>query len=138
IHGNCKAEIAFRDITLEELSPPAGPTQAEVLRRFGEGQPSLPIEPFSGGKFQLGSNETVVFIGQENFVREQKAGELEAQLASAFAEKTPRFRSMAWEADTVYQQWSELNFGPWSGQIEAAGATIVMAQFGQLEALDGM
>ena len=138
IHGNCKAEIAFRNLTIEELPAPAGRTQAEVLRRFGEGQPGLALAPFPDGKFQLGPNETVVLIGQENFVREQKAGELEGQLASAFAEKAPRFRPMAWEADTVYEQWRDLNFGPWAGQIESAGATVIMAQFGQMEALDGV
>ncbi len=138
IHGACKAEIAFRNITIEELPAPSGRTQAEVLRRFGDGQPALPIAPFPDAKFQLGANETVVLVGQENFVREQKAGELEAQLASALADKAPRFRSMAWEADTVYEQWRDLNFGPWAGQIESAGATVVMAQFGQMEALDGV
>ncbi len=138
IHGNNKAEISYRNITIEELPAPNGRTQAEVLRRFGDGQPTLPLAPFPDAKFQLGANETVVLVGQENFVREQKAGELEAQLASAFAEKAPRFRSMAWEADTVYEQWRDLNFGPWAGQIESAGATVVMAQFGQMEALDGV
>ena len=117
---------------------PAGRTEAEILRRFGLGQPGAPLAPFPDGKFQLTSNETVVFIGQENFVREQKAGELEAQLASAFADKAPRFRPMAWEADTVYEQWRDLNFGPWAGQIESAGATMIVAQFGQMEALDGV
>ncbi len=138
IHGNCKAEIAFRNISIEELPVPAGRTQAEVLRRFGDGQPALPLAPLPDAKFQLGANETVVLIGQENLVREQKAGELEAQLAAAFAEKQPRFRPMAWEADTVYEQWRDLNFGSWAGQIESAGATVIMAQFGQMEALDGV
>ncbi len=138
IHGNCKAEIAFRNLSIEELPTPVGRTPSEVLRRFGEGQPIIPLPPFPAGKFQLVSNETVVLIGQENFVREQKAGELEAQLASAFAGKAPRFRSMAWEADTVYEQWRDLNFGPWAGQVESAGATVIMAQFGQIEALDGV
>src|SRR5439155_10727375 len=58
-------------------------------------------------------------------------------LASAFAAQNPRFRSMAWEADTVYEQWRDLNFGSWARQLETAGATIVVAQFGQMEALDG-
>ncbi|NDA68683.1 MAG: hypothetical protein EBY09_18960, partial [Verrucomicrobia bacterium] len=78
------------------------------------------------------------FVGQENFVRDAKAGELEALLASAFAAKKPRFRSMAWEADTVYEQWRDLNFGSWKAQLETAGATVVIAQFGQMEALDGV
>ena len=80
----------------------------------------------------------IVFTGQENFVREQKAGELESLLGTAFAAQKPRFRSMAWEADTVYEQWRELNFGTWAQQLESTGATIVIAQFGQMEALDGV
>lgn len=137
IHGNCKAEVSFRNLSIEELTAPAVPPEAEILSRFGRAQPGLPIGPFADGKFALGTNETVVFVGQENFVRESKAGELEALLASAFAAKAPRFRSMAWEADTVYEQWRDLNFGSWARQLEAAGATIVVAQFGQMEALDG-
>ena len=104
IHGNCKAEISFRNIAIEELPSPTVPTESEVLERFGDGQPGAPLAAFAGGKFSLGDKETVVFVGQENFVRDQKAGELEAQLAFAFAAKNPRFRSMAWEADTVYEQ----------------------------------
>ncbi len=138
IHGNCKAEISFRNITLEELPKPSVPTQTEVLSRFGDGQPGAPLPPFANGKFALGENEVVVFVGQENFVRDQKAGELESMLASSFAAQKPRFRSMAWEADTVYEQWRDLNFGPWARQLEAAGATVVVAQFGQMEALDGV
>ena len=138
IHGNCKAEISFRNISIEELPAPGGRTQSEILWRFGEGQPGVHLAPFPDGKFQMSSNETVVLIGQENFTREQRTGELEAQLAFAFAEKAPRFRSMAWEADTVYEQWRDLNFGPWAGQIESAGVTMIVAQFGQMEALDGV
>lgn len=138
IHGNCKAEISFRNLSIEELPASAVPPEAEILSRFGRAQPGLPIGPFADGKFALGTNEVVVFVGQENSVRESKAGELEALLASAFAAKAPRFRSMAWEADTVYEQWRDLNFGSWARQLEAAGATIVVAQFGQMEALDGV
>ncbi|HSJ03224.1 MAG TPA: PVC-type heme-binding CxxCH protein, partial [Verrucomicrobium sp.] len=51
--------------------------------------------------------------------------------------KQPRFRAMAWEGDTVYEQWRDLNFGSWKGQLDATGATMVVAQFGQMEAFDG-
>ena len=138
IHGNCKAEISFRNITIDELPSSAIPPEAEILSRFGTAQPSAPVGAFADGKFALGTNEVVVFVGQENLVRESKAGELEALLATAFAVKQPRFRSMAWEADTVYEQWRDLNFGSWVRQLETAGATIVVAQFGQMEALDGV
>ena len=138
IHGNCKAEISFRNISIDELPNSAIPPEAEILSRFGTAQPSVPVGAFAGGKFAVGTNEVVVFVGQENLVRESKAGELEALLATVFAAKNPRFRSMAWEADTVYEQWRDLNFGSWVRQLETAGATIVVAQFGQMEALDGV
>jgi putative membrane-bound dehydrogenase-like protein len=138
IHGNNKAEISFRNITIEELPIPSVPTGTEVLSRFGEGQPGVPWAPFANAQFTLSENDVVVFVGQENFVRDQKAGELESVLASAFAARQPRFRSMAWEADTVYEQWRDLNFGSWARQLETAGATVLVAQFGQMEALDGV
>jgi putative membrane-bound dehydrogenase-like protein len=137
IHGNCKAEIAFRKISIEELPAPGIPTEAEILSRFGEGQPVAPLPAFPGGQFQLIDNEVAVFIGQENFVRDGKSGELESRLTAQFASKRPRFRTMSWEADTVYEQWRDLNFGAWTPQLERAGATLVIAQYGQMEALDG-
>lgn len=137
IHGNCKAEIAFRNLTIDVLSDSIVPPEQEILARFGNGQPRVPLPAFEQGKFELGTNEVVVFAGQENFVRDPKTGAIESLLAAGFAGKKPRFRSMAWEADTVYEQWRDLNFGSWLRQIESAGATVVVAQFGQMEALDG-
>lgn len=137
IHGGNKAEVSYRNIELEELAEPTVPSETEALLRIGDRKPVLPLPAFSGGEFQVLENEVVVFVGQENFVREEKAGALEALLASGYAERKPRFRSMAWEADTVYEQWRDLNFGSWTAQMETAGATMVIAQFGQMEALDG-
>ena len=137
IHGNCKAEISFRNISIEPLPDALVPSEPEILGRFGEGKPSPPLPGWINGKFALGTNETVVFIGQENFVREQKVGELESLLAAGYAAKQPRFRFMSWEGDTVYEQWRDLNFGSWTAQLEAAGATMVIVQYGQMEALDG-
>jgi glucose/arabinose dehydrogenase/mono/diheme cytochrome c family protein len=137
IHGNCKAEIAFRNISIEALPDALVPSEPEILGRFGEGKPGVPLPGWANGKFALGTNETVVFIGQENFVREQKAGELESLLAAGYAAKQPRFRFMSWEGDTVYEQWRDLNFGSWTAQLDAAGATMVIVQYGQMEALDG-
>jgi len=115
----------------------AEPQRDEVLRRLGEGQHGDPVSAFVDRRFVLTGEDVVVFVGQENLVREQKSGALEAFLASGFQEEGPRFRSMAWEADTVYQQWRDLNFGSWEEQLKAAGATVVMVQFGQMESLDG-
>ena len=112
---------------------------APPLNRFAPDTVTPPVTtPFPGGKFTLGENETVVFVGGTNFVREAKSGELEALLTKAFAKQKPVFRSMAVDADTVYLQERELNFGTWRQQLEAVGATVVIAQFGQMEALDGV
>lgn len=138
IHGNNKAEIRYRNIVLDPLNDLPVTTKETVLSRFGEVRPAwVPPVPFKDAKFDLNQDEVVVFIGQENLVREAKSGEIESRLAAAFPTKNPVFRSMAWEADTVQEQWRDLNFGPWKGQLEAAGATMLIVQFGQAEALQG-
>ena len=111
---------------------------ADPLKRLGKDVDEGTIGKFQDGRFALTGEDVVVFVGQENLVRDQKSGELEALLASGFSKEKPRFRSMAWEADTVYQQWRDLHFGSWEEQLKASGATVVVAQFGQMEALDGV
>ncbi|MGK0185646.1 MAG: glucose/arabinose dehydrogenase/mono/diheme cytochrome c family protein [Verrucomicrobiales bacterium] len=110
-----------------------------VTARFGKPQKKVRIfsEPFADQRFSLGADEVVVFVGQENMVRVQKSGELEARLAMIFAAQRPQFRSMAWEGDTVYEQRRELNFGSWEEQLKAVDATVIIAQFGLMESLDG-
>ncbi|MBM3869127.1 MAG: DUF1080 domain-containing protein, partial [Verrucomicrobia bacterium] len=82
IHGNCKAEIRFRNITLDPMTDVPVTTREAVLSRFGQPKATwTPPAPFSDGKFSLGSDEVVVFIGQENLVREAKSGEIESRLA---------------------------------------------------------
>lgn len=138
IHGKCKAEIAFRNIVIEELPDALVPGPKEIQSRFGEPDSATTVMvPFKDGKFEVSANEVIVMTGQTNLVREQKSGELEAVLTHALADKQPRFRSMAWEGDTVYEQWRDLNFGDWKSQLDATGAGMVMAQFGQVEAFDG-
>jgi mono/diheme cytochrome c family protein/glucose/arabinose dehydrogenase len=138
IHGKCKAEIRFRNITLDPLTEVPVVTKGEVFNRFGKAATAwTPPAPFKDGRFELGADEVVVFIGQENLVREAKSGQIESRIAAAFPDRKPVFRSMAWEADTVQEQWRDLNFGPWKGQLEAVGATTLIVQFGQAEALNG-
>lgn len=138
IHGNCKAVIAFRKIVIEELPDALVPEGAAVLERFGNPESAAVMPaPFQGGRFEIAQGEVIVLAGQENLVREQKAGALEAILTHELAARQPRFRSMAWEGDTVYEQWRDLNFGDWQAQLAAVGAGMVICQFGQVEAFDG-
>ncbi|HVJ46455.1 MAG TPA: PVC-type heme-binding CxxCH protein, partial [Luteolibacter sp.] len=139
IHGGCKAVISFRNITIEPLPDDILPDQSQILGRFGNTEmAAAKPAPFTDGKLSLLENETIIFTGQTNLAREQKSGMLEGIITQINAAKKPRFRSMAWEADTVYEQWRDLNFGSWENQLRAAGATTVIAQFGQMEALDGV
>ncbi len=111
--------------------------EAEVQRLVDEGIPWVrprphAREPFAG-KFELREGDAVAFVGGTNMVELVEDGLLEALLAR----KGVRFRSLAWEGDTVYEQARMLNFGPWRRQLDRAGASVIVAQFGQLEALEG-
>jgi putative membrane-bound dehydrogenase-like protein len=138
IHGNCKAEISFRNIEIETLPAPSIPPDGVVYSRFGDGQPMVSKAPFTDATFLPEPGEVVVLIGQENFVREQKAGSLESRLVAGFPQAGLRFRSMAWEADTVYEQWRDLHFGGWKEQLQTAEAGVLIIQFGQMEVFDGV
>ena len=138
IHGGCKAEISFRNIMIESLPAPVTPPEGVILNRFGSGQPVKSKPPFVNGEFKPIENEIVVMIGQENFVREQKAGAFESKMIAGFVPLNLRFRSMAWEGDTVYEQWRELNFGDWADQLQTVQAGTLIVQFGQMEVFDGL
>ncbi|MDB6071790.1 MAG: putative rane-bound dehydrogenase protein [Verrucomicrobiales bacterium] len=138
IHGQCKAVIAFRNIEIETLPENGVPEPEEILNRFGDAMENATRPTaFVDGKFLTNPGEVIVLTGQTNLVRQQKSGDLEARLGLALAAQAPRFRSMAWEGDTVYEQWRDLNFGDWNDQLNAVGAGMVIAQFGQVESFDG-
>jgi hypothetical protein len=114
---------------------------AESLRLTDAGMPWLCPKPHAkmpfAGKFELLQDDVVVFSGGENGRVAQDAGYLETLLALHAAGKRVHFRDMAWEGDTVYEQPRPLNFGSWTEQLRRAGASVVFAQFGQLESLEG-
>jgi putative heme-binding domain-containing protein len=84
-----------------------------------------------------------VFAGGTNTHRLYKSGHLEAMLTASFAESAIRFRDWSWEADTVYRQgsvverWRKVGFGDRAAQLKRLRGTVVILQFGQLEAMDG-
>lgn len=48
-----------------------------------------------------------------------------------------KFRNLAFEGDTVFEQFRDLNFPSWEDQMKSTGATVIVAQFGKMESLQG-
>ena len=92
---------------------------------------------------ELGKEDVVAFVGGTDMVRMQKSGRLEAALTHRFIKVRPKFRDLAWDGDTVYfqstirERWRQGAFGDWKAQLKKVGATVVIAQFGKMESLDG-
>jgi hypothetical protein len=114
---------------------------AEAAKLTDEGLPWLRAKahaktPFPG-KFELQPNDVIAFVGGENMRVGLDLGYLETLLSLHAAGKSVRYRNMAWEGDTVYEQPRPLNFGPWADQFRRTGTSIVFVQFGQVECLEG-
>lgn len=94
-----------------------------------------------GGKDQSGSdyrdNDLIVFAGGTNISNMQYNGFLETTIQASFPNTKLRFRNLAWDGDTVFEQFRDLNFGSWQQNIDSLNAAIVFVQFGQMEALQG-
>jgi putative heme-binding domain-containing protein len=109
-------------------------------------------------------DDTVALAGGANIERTRLYPYLQSQLVAAFPDGTLRVRNFGWEGDTVFEQWrdggdvekldakrreSEKRIQEqtgstswrqqrdWDQQLTDAGATLVLAQFGQMESLAG-
>ena len=107
------------------------------MQRFGE-PPGATGEPSSWDErgFALRNDDVVVTVGATDMVRAEIHGGLEAALATAFAEQRPRFRPMAWDGDTVFEQKRYARFGTPAEQLAWIGADVVIAWFGKMEVLE--
>jgi hypothetical protein len=117
-------------------------SSGDVARLTDEGLPWIRLkptarQPFEQREFTLLDDDVVALIGGEDLYASQRAGHLETLLTAAAAPKRVHFRNMAWEGDTVFEQWRILNFGPWARQLERVGASVIIVQFGQVESLRG-
>lgn len=113
----------------------------EVAKLTDEGLPWIRAKahaktPFPG-KFELHPNDVVAFVGGENMRVGLDVGYLETLLSLHAAGKAVRYRNMAWEGDTVYEQPRPLNFGTWADQFRRSGTSVIFVQFGQMESLEG-
>ncbi len=93
--------------------------------------------------FELRKGDVVAFVGGTDLINLQREGRLEAALTMKWKSAAPLFRDFAWDGDTVYHQsaererWRQDAFGNWEAQLKRAGVTVVIAQFGKMESLDG-
>ncbi len=114
---------------------------AEAARLTDEGLPWLRGKVHAktafGGKFELLAEDVVAFTGAEDARVGQELGYLETLLSLYATGRKVHARNMTWEGDTVYEQYRPLNFGAWTDQFRRAGVSVVFAQFGQVESLEG-
>jgi putative heme-binding domain-containing protein len=138
IHGDATSVVRYKELSIEELEAAKEEAKAEGPASRITGKLPLPraIPPFEDGRFTLERGDVVVFAGSENMVLEQGTGALESRLAMKWKEVAPEFRHMGWEGDTVFRQNRMQEWGSWPSNLEAAGATVVVAWFGQVEVLD--
>jgi hypothetical protein len=88
-------------------------------------------------EFPFAKNDVIALAGGEDIVVASEYGYLETLLTRALPDYHLRFRNLAWEGDTVYEQRRDLNFPTWEEALDKIGATVVVCEFGQMESLDG-
>jgi len=86
---------------------------------------------------QLKAHDVIAFVGGEEMLALTEAGDLELLLTRALPDYQLRFRDLAWEGDTVFEQHRDLNYPALEQQLDQFGVSLVIAQFGQMEAFAG-
>ena len=85
----------------------------------------------------LPAGGVVALVGGEAMLAAAEAGYLEAEILRELPGRQLRFRCLAWEGDTVFEQRRDLNFPTIESQIDQVAASVVVAQFGEMESLAG-
>ena len=85
----------------------------------------------------LKPNDVVALVGGEDMVALAEEGWLETLVTWAQPGDRIRFRSLAWEGDTVFEQRRDLNYPTLETQLDRMGATVVICQFGKMESFAG-
>lgn len=117
-----------------------------------------------GQSFELKPNDVLALTGGSNMERTRFNGYLHMHLIAAKPELKIKVRNFGWEGDTVFEQWRDdgnveqldakrqaaerriqaetgstswRQQRDWRQQLHDVGATVVIAQFGQMESLRG-
>ena len=104
---------------------------AFAIGAAGLGAAGLADEPF------LRPNDVIALVGGEDMVAAAEYGYLELLLTRALPAHKLKFRCLAWEGDTVFEQPRQLNYPKLEQQLNEIGATVVICQFGHMESLAG-
>lgn len=83
----------------------------------------------------LRADDVIALLGGEDVAALAESGRLEAQIVRQPGLAAVKVRALAFEGDTVFEQHRQLNYPTWEQQLDKIGATVVVAQFGQMEAL---
>ncbi|MFM9955448.1 MAG: PVC-type heme-binding CxxCH protein [Opitutaceae bacterium] len=127
IHGGATSVVGYRDLRIEEL-----PVSEKAAPK---------------GAFNVQSRDVVALTGGSNMERMRFHGWLQTHLIAARPDGKIKVRNFGWEGDTVFEQWRDAGAAnsanswrqqrEWRQQLRDAGATVVLAQFGQMESLAG-
>jgi hypothetical protein len=85
----------------------------------------------------LKAGDVVALVGGEDMVALAEEGWLETLVTWAQPGDRIRWRSLAWEGDTVFEQRRDLNYPTLEAQLDRMGATVVICQFGKMESFAG-
>jgi len=131
------------------FSADAADEDLPVIRRsFAEVSEPVPPFPMEQDRirFRPRPGETITWVGGTEIVDLDRHGYLEAALHLAYPDLGLRWRSLAWQGDTVYLQARPMHFytksgDPQSGSIpdhrERTEPGIVFIAFGKMESLEG-
>ena len=120
-----------------KMAAGANLAQLKAAKVAEPGNPAPDAETRFQNGFALERGDVVAFIGGSGMVKQVESGALETFLTHAAGGNAVYFRDLAWQADTVYQRQRPRNFGTQAEALDRIGATIVVAAFGQMEAMDG-
>jgi hypothetical protein len=116
IHGKCKAEISFRNITIEVLGEPVAfsgdpgvPFALKDSRCLGVAEVGAMEKPFKPDIFKPSGEEAGVFVGRQNLFGKQRRGAIDSRLESAFGDRREWFRSGVRASGTKFESWGDLN-----------------------------
>jgi len=94
------------------------------------------VQPAAGNRF-FKPSDVVALVGGEDMVVRRDDPDLELLVLQQPGFSSVKFRNLAFEGDTVFEQVRDLNFPSWEDQIKSVSATVVVAQFGKMESLAG-